>query len=101
MAAFPRGASECGALDMSGNVWEWTRSVWLSDSRKLGFGYPYRPGDSTRENLGASDLEPRVLRGGSNNLNKAFVRTALRYWELPHVAQKDFGFRVVISNSSQ
>ena len=97
VGAFPRGASPHGALDMSGNVWEWTRSVWSnnnSDARS--FGYPYRLDDPSREDLRAPDVAPRVLRGGSANLSFAFVRPALRYWELPTVRQKDFGFRVAL-----
>ena len=41
VGAFPRGASPYRVLDMSGNVWEWTRSIWTG-SQSLGYGYPYR-----------------------------------------------------------
>jgi formylglycine-generating enzyme required for sulfatase activity len=48
------GASWVGALDMSGNVWEWTSS--------LNAPYPYDV--STHEDP-ADTTSPRVLRGGS------------------------------------
>ena len=54
VGAYPGGASPYGLLDMAGNVWEWTRSVYK--------GYPYNPNDG-REGLVAEG--PRVLRGGS------------------------------------
>ena len=54
---YPAGASPYGVLDLSGNVFEWTRSIW--DEEK--YTYPYNPDDG-REDLGSS---PRVLRGGS------------------------------------
>jgi formylglycine-generating enzyme required for sulfatase activity len=59
VGCFPKGASPYGALDMSGNVWEWTRGLWGDQS-----GYPYRPGKE-REHLGAGRDVARVLRGGS------------------------------------
>ena len=62
---FPDGASPCGALDMSGNVWEWTRSLWGEDWDKPAYTYPYTPPDPERENLEAPDTILRVLRGGS------------------------------------
>ena len=53
---YPKGASPYGVLDMAGQTWEWTTSVYRS--------YPYEPTDG-REDL--STVASRVTRGGSSS----------------------------------
>jgi formylglycine-generating enzyme required for sulfatase activity len=68
VGAYPQGASPYGLLDMAGNVWEWTRSVYKK--------YPYDPDDG-REDLEAESY--RVLRGGSwANISRRFARCSYR-----------------------
>ena len=95
---FPKGKSECGALDMSGNVWEWTCSLWGKDWDKSSFNYPYDSSDTKREDLDASDDIMRVLRGGSFNHYAGFVRCAVRNRHNPDFRNRNIGFRVVVAS---
>jgi formylglycine-generating enzyme required for sulfatase activity len=61
-------ASWVGAFDLSGNVWEWTSTIYRP--------YPYDAFDG-RENLADSGSK-RVLRGGSWNWIAADTRAAAR-----------------------
>ena len=89
---------ECafGLADMSGNAWEWTRSLWGSEQNEPRFKYPYNPKDG-RENLKAGNEVRRVLRGGSFNDSGRSVRAALRNLNEPGGRSYNFGFRVVVS----
>jgi formylglycine-generating enzyme required for sulfatase activity len=81
---------------LSGNVWEWTRSLWGEKWEKPDFRYPYDPKDG-RENLEAGHGVLRVLRGGAF-FNVAWsMRCAARDWSSPLVWYWDFGFRLVAS----
>lgn len=73
---------------MSGNVWEWTRSIYKE--------YPYNARDG-REDLQSSDN--RVLRGGSFVNNDRNARCALRHRLQPGLRFRSDGFRVVASPS--
>ncbi|MCA9939126.1 MAG: SUMF1/EgtB/PvdO family nonheme iron enzyme, partial [Anaerolineales bacterium] len=84
---FPDGASPYGVLDMSGNVWEWTRTMW-------GTRYPYQPDDG-REDVSKS--ASRVLRGGSWWEDAPALRCAARDWYSPHSWGGRRGFRVCVS----
>ena len=85
VGSFPDGASRpYGCEDMSGNIWEWTRSLWGKDWQKPDFGYPYDPTDG-RENMDAESEVLRVLRGGSFYYYENCVRCAARFWSYPNV----------------
>ena len=80
---YPQGASFYGVLDMSGNVWEWTRTIYEP--------YPYQANDG-RENL--ADKEAlRVLRGGSWDDGHYSARAAYRHYIHPNLRYGNVGCR--------
>jgi formylglycine-generating enzyme required for sulfatase activity len=84
--AYPQGASPYGLLDMAGNVWEWTSSLYKD--------YPYRADDG-REN--PDSAESRVLRGSSwLNLYDS-TRCAYRRSYTPAYGSRIHGFRCCLS----
>lgn len=84
VGSYPAGASPYGVLDMAGNVWEWTASIWLDSYEN----YVKQMASQTENNL------RRVLRGGGFR-DVEFVRCAARSWDLPTQRYRDLGFRVV------
>jgi formylglycine-generating enzyme required for sulfatase activity len=94
--AHPQGASPYGLLDMAGNVWEWTASLWGADWYEPAFVYPYVPDDG-REDLEADAGICRVLRGGSFAYAQQFGLCAYRYKNLPDNQSDGIGFRVALA----
>ncbi len=86
VGCFPGGRSPYGALDMSGNVWEWCLTQWREN---------YRDYRQHEDNDPAGDA-PRVLRGGAFDLSQWSVRCAFRYWYRPRPWYGYLGFRVVL-----
>lgn len=85
VGCFPGGAGPYGCEELSGNVWEWTRSIPMA--------YPYGLEDR-REDLEGDDL--RVLRGGWIFDGGGVVHGGGRYGADPR-AFVDFGLRVVVA----
>ena len=91
---YPDGKSPYGLLDVAGNVWEWTSSLWGTDENKPEFGYPYDATDG-RENQSAPDTVLACVRGGSFGDVARSVRCAYRDRYSPDDRSDYFGFRVV------
>ncbi len=84
VGCYPAGASPYGILDMSGNVWEYTRSSWESND-DIQDGYD----DINRS-------KPLVQRGGSYAEAPEMGQCASRRSAFPESSGAD-GFRVAIS----
>jgi formylglycine-generating enzyme required for sulfatase activity len=96
---FEGGRSPYGCEDLAGNVWEWTRSLWGTDSKKPDFVYPYDARDRQREDLALPDNIWRVVRGGSWHDHHYNARCAARGRAHPGFRIDYFGFRVVLRSS--
>ncbi len=81
VGVYPQGASPVGALDMSGNVWEWCLNEYEHPERTA------LAGDARR-----------VVRGGSWALNQADARAASRHPDDLDARFNDMGFRVLCSS---
>lgn len=83
-----------GLIQMTGNVNEWTSSLWGYSGSEAQFRYPYTP-DSGCEDCNQPHDILRVIRGGSFNTYHHDARCAARLREFPDRRRPDIGFRVV------
>jgi sulfatase modifying factor 1 len=81
------GASWVGALDMSGNVWEWVST--------LDKPYPYDATDGREGDTESNSV--RIMRGGSWYDSSTNVRSAFRGGGVPISNNNSLGFRCVRS----
>ena len=81
---FPKGASPFGALDMSGNVWEWVADRYQSRAYKK---------MAERDPHGPSKGKTRVVRGASWGSPIAWATAHNRYHRPPDYRNNKIGFR--------
>jgi len=87
--AFPENQSACGAVEMTGNGWEWTSSVFAPFT---GFRpFPFYPGYSAN----FFDGRHYVMKGGSPRTAACMLRPSFRNWFQPHYPYVYAGFRCV------
>jgi gamma-glutamyl hercynylcysteine S-oxide synthase len=84
--AYGDGASDCGAVQMLGDVWEWTSSDFVAYPGFKAFPYPEYSevffGDTYK-----------VLRGGAWATRRDVIRPSFRNWDLPERRQIFSGIR--------
>ncbi|MCP4168822.1 MAG: formylglycine-generating enzyme family protein, partial [Chloroflexi bacterium] len=88
VGSYPTGASPYGALDMSGNVWEWVADWYDGD---------YYASSPERNPSGLETGHRRVLRGGSWYVIQDFGRSANRDNYAPGSRGNGIGFRCALS----
>jgi formylglycine-generating enzyme required for sulfatase activity len=80
------GPNAWGLYNVHGNAWDWTDDCWNESNAG-------NPGDGSVRTTG--DCTWRVARGGAWNYSPFYLRSAYRYWNLPHNRSSVQGFRVV------
>jgi iron(II)-dependent oxidoreductase len=85
-SATPEGAAPSGALQLLGDVWEWTRSDFLPYP-----GFQAFPYDAYSARFFGP--QQKVLRGGSWGVAPVAARSTFRNWDFPIRRQIFAGFR--------
>jgi iron(II)-dependent oxidoreductase len=84
--AYADGSADCGAVQMLGDVWEWTSSDFTAYPGFAAFPYPEYSevffGDTYK-----------VLRGGAWATRRDVIRNSFRNWDLPERRQIFAGVR--------
>jgi iron(II)-dependent oxidoreductase len=84
--AYGDAASDCGAVQMLGDVWEWTSSDFTAYPGFEAFPYP----EYSEVFFGDTH---KVLRGGAWTTRRSVIRNSFRNWDLPERRQIFAGLR--------
>ncbi len=90
VGSYPTGESSYGILDLAGNVWEWCRDWYEED---------YYAASPTRNPGGPLRGSFRVVRGGSWNDGKRYIRALHRAGSSPSSHDPYTGFRVALEST--
>ena len=95
VGVFVEGDTPEGVSDLTGNVDEWTMSLYgnVANHEEASFRYPYRPEDG-REDLHAGLNVRRVVRGGGWTRDHILSRAANRMGNRPADRDNSTGFRL-------
>ena len=86
VTSFPQGSSPCGALHMSGNVWEWCQDHYDPN---------YYVASPERDPPGPASGIERVIRGGGFSSEwEGELRVTARRGARPDLQQENLGFRL-------
>ena len=86
VGSFPAGQSPYGCLDLAGNVWEWTHSLFQA--------YPHDAKDGREESAASGN---RALRGGGWSNLQGNARASSRLSNHPDYLFNEVGFRVLVA----
>jgi len=86
---YESGAARCGAVDLSGNVWEWCADYYHKDFYGTETGKASDP-------LNGFPSAFRAVRGGSYSSKEEEIRTTYRDRADPRKTYRDVGFRCVL-----
>ena len=99
VGVFPSGSTPNGVSDMSGNVYEWTSTIFGESAYgrvlETQYPYPYDLADGREDDEAAPSMR-RVVRGGGWHVVVSHTRGASRYDRHPVSRHENCGVRVVV-----
>ena len=84
VGSYPDGASQFGAMDMAGNVWEWVND-WYDSG--------YYSGSPNNNPLGPPTGTNKTVRSGGWFILAGGILAVDRYYHLPSTSNNSLGFR--------